>query len=353
MASQAREQFDTPDIIAGSIVCDGCLGHNGGRPDSCCSACQIRTCGVARGVVSFSHASDARPMLDGIRHSLAVGLHGEFMMECQVRGITVQYEIRGQGHPLISLHGFWPDHRLMTGCMEPIFEHGSAWQRIYLDLPGMGKTPSKEWIANSDHMLDVVSDFIDQVIPGQRFALAGQSYGGYLARGIIYRQPALVDGLLLICPLIIPHRTQRSVPPHVALVKDPALMSSLEPSEREEFEASAVVQSHRIWERTRVEVIAGVSIADEDFLSKLQAHGYSFSFDVDTASPPFDKPTLILTGRQDASVGYRDAWEILDNYPRGTFAVLDRAGHNLQIEQETLFNALVNEWLDRVEENLN
>ena len=43
---------------------------------------------------------------------------------------------------------------------------------------------------------------------------------------------------------------------------------------------------------------------------------------------------------------------VLGNYPRGTFAVLDRAGHNLQIEQETGFNALVNEWLDRVEEKL-
>jgi pimeloyl-ACP methyl ester carboxylesterase len=60
---------------------------------------------------------------------------------------------------------------------------------------------------------------------------------------------------------------------------------------------------------------------------------------------------LILVGRQDAMVGYRDAWDILKNYPRGTFVMLDRAGHNRQIEQETLFNALVNEWLDRVEES--
>ena len=57
-------------------------------------------------------------------------------------------------------------------------------------------------------------------------------------------------------------------------------------------------------------------------------------------------------GRQDATVGYRDAWELIENYPRGTFAILDRAGHNLQIEQEGLFNALVNEWLDRVEETM-
>lgn len=273
-------------------------------------------------------------------------------MECQLKNISVHYEMYGEGHALLSLHGFSPDHRLMRGCLEPIFDHRSRWQRIYPDLPGMGKTPGKEWIANSDQMLDIVLDFIDQVIPGQHFALAGESYGGYLARGIIYRRPALVDGLLFICPLIVPEHAKRSVPPHVVLVKDPALLSSLEPSEREEFESFAVVQSQSIWERTRDEVIAGVSIADEDFLTRLQTHGYPFSFDVDAASAPFEKPTLILVGRQDGIVGYRDAWEILENYPRGTFAVLDRAGHNLQIEQETLFNALVNEWLDRVEENL-
>jgi hypothetical protein len=40
----------------------------------------------------------------------------------------------------------------------------------------------------------------------------------------------------------------------------------------------------------------------------------------------------------------------LENYPRGTFVVLDRAGHGLGVEQEDLFRALVGEWLDRVEE---
>lgn len=61
----------------------------------------------------------------------------------------------------------------------------------------------------------------------------------------------------------------------------------------------------------------------------------------------------MLVGRQDHGVGCRDAWRILENYPRATFAVLDRAGHALQIEQPRLFDALVEEWLDRVEETLN
>jgi pimeloyl-ACP methyl ester carboxylesterase len=76
----------------------------------------------------------------------------------------------------------------------------------------------------------------------------------------------------------------------------------------------------------------------------------AFSFDVDALDEPFAKPVLVLAGRQDHISGYRDSWDVLEIYPRATFAVLDRAGHRLQMEQEELFNALVNEWLDRVEE---
>jgi pimeloyl-ACP methyl ester carboxylesterase len=86
------------------------------------------------------------------------------------------------------------------------------------------------------------------------------------------------------------------------------------------------------------------------FLKRFENGGYSFSFDVDQLPHPFDQPSLILAGRQDASVGYRDSLKIAANYSRGTVAVLDRAGHGLEVEQETVFSCLVNEWLDRAED---
>lgn len=217
----------------------------------------------------------------------------------------------------------------------------------------MGKTPAEEWISNSDQILNIVLDFIETVIPNQDFVLAGTSYGGYLARGIIHQMGQLVDGLLLICSAIVPDTEKRALPQHVTLVRDDSLPSNLYPEEMKLFESFAVVQTPKIWKRTRKEILSGIKIADTEFLSKLQAYGYSFTFDADALSTVFEKPTLILVGRQDSMVGYRDAWTILENYPRATFAVLDRAGHNLQIEQASLFNALVEEWLDRVEESLN
>jgi pimeloyl-ACP methyl ester carboxylesterase len=273
-------------------------------------------------------------------------------MECQLEGISVHYTVYGDGRPLVSLHGFGPDQRSMIGCMEPIFQQRKGWKRLYPDLPGMGRTPGKDWITNSDRVLDVVLSYIDAVIPAQHFVLAGDSYGGYLARGIVHRAPERVDGLLLICPMIVADSTERALPPHVTLVRDSAYVSSTKPEDRKGFESFAVVATQRTWQRTQEEVEVGFEAADEAFLSRLQSQGYAFSFDVDTGAVPFDRPTLILVGRQDGIVGYRDAWEILENYPRATFAVLDRAGHNLQIEQEELFNTFVGEWLDRVEEHM-
>ena len=62
----------------------------------------------------------------------------------------------------------------------------------------------------------------------------------------------------------------------------------------------------------------------------------------------YDKPALILTGRQDNATGYEDVYPLLPHYPYASFVVLDTAGHNLQIDQPVLFDALMGEWLDRV-----
>ncbi len=40
--------------------------------------------------------------------------------------------------PIVLIHGFTLDHRLMSGCMEPIFQNRTGWRRIYLDLPFAG-----------------------------------------------------------------------------------------------------------------------------------------------------------------------------------------------------------------------
>ncbi len=271
-------------------------------------------------------------------------------MECVVRNLPVFYESVGSGTPVLILHGYHVDHRLMSGSMEPAFEHLVGFRRIYVDLPGMGRTKSAEWIVNADAMLELLLAFIDRVIPGERFLLAGESYGGYLARGIIHRLGGRVSGLLLLCPAVIPEYDKRSLPEHTVMKRDDALLATLSPEEQKSFAEINVVQTADVWESFRDQILSGIQLADMPFLKWYRENGYAFTFDVDALEAPFPGPSLFLFGRQDSVVGYRDAWPLLESYPRASFVVLDRAGHNLQIEQPELFRALLTEWLNRAAE---
>jgi hypothetical protein len=65
---------------------------------------------------------------------------------------------------------------------------------------------------------------------------------------------------------------------------------------------------------------------------------------VDALLAPVNAPALIIAGRRDTSVGYRDAWLIIENYPRATFPVLDRTDHGWPIDRTELFQSLVSKF---------
>ena len=270
-------------------------------------------------------------------------------MECRLENVTIYYEQFGEGKPLLLLHGWPTDHRHKVKDFEPLFEQRDGWSRIYPDMPGMGKTPGPNWITNQDQMLDVLLEFIDSVIPEEHFCVAGTSYGGYLAQGLIYRRLQMIDGALFLSPVMGVNREEATLPKHVTLVEDEALLSEMETEEADFFRGFAVVQSRELLDSIRRDVVPAIEIADHEFLGKV-AEQYLFSFDVNILPHPFEKPALFLLGRQDSAVGYTDAWNVIENYPRASYVVLDRAGHGLGVEQKGLFRALTEEWLDRVEE---
>jgi hypothetical protein len=86
VAAQWRQEYNAPDITVESVICDGCLGDSG-RKCSHCAECDVRACGVVRGVANCAHCDDygcekierffglvpgARAVLDEIR--LGLGL---------------------------------------------------------------------------------------------------------------------------------------------------------------------------------------------------------------------------------------------------------------------------------------
>jgi len=267
----------------------------------------------------------------------------------EVGDSVIDYEIIGKGMPILMLHGWSVDRELMKGCMEPVFEmFPEKFRRIYLDLPGMGKSKAGDSIRNADQMLASILEFVDRVLPGEQILLAGESFGCFLARGFLHERPETVDGLLLICPCVIPGAVPQDVPPLRVLRSDDTFFEGMPEEKKQGFLSFHSVQTREVYARYKAEIEPAFAKFDRDFLEK-RLDG-AFSFPLENIPVPFDKPTLILAGRQDHVVGYKNPFRLTEDYTRATFAALDMAGHNLQIEQKVIFDALVGDWLKRVSE---
>jgi pimeloyl-ACP methyl ester carboxylesterase len=106
------------------------------------------------------------------------------------------------------------------------------------------------------------------------------------------------------------------------------------------------IQTKSVWARFEREINPSLVLSDPDLMDRIR--DTEFSFAVDTLDSPFDNPALILLGRYDVAVGYKDAWTVYDNFSDATLVVLGRSGHSLSIEQPDLFDTHVRVWLNQI-----
>jgi pimeloyl-ACP methyl ester carboxylesterase len=256
-------------------------------------------------------------------------------VEYVIGDVPVYYVEHGEGSPLLALHGAGVDHREVMACLDPVLDALTGYRRIYPDLPGMGRTPAPESISGADDVLDLLLAFIDRVIGDQPLLVAGHSAGGYYAQAIAGARPERVVGLALLCPLLA---GIHDVPEHEVVVGSGDIGDV-------GFRDYFTIQTPETLDRYEQYVEPAALLADQFALERI---GERWELTPPQEQGPSRCSTLLVTGRQDSTVGYSRAWELLEHYPRATFAVLDAAGHALPHEQPELLRALVTEWLDRV-----
>ncbi len=232
--------------------------------------------------------------------------------ECQLDDITIHYQEIGEGRPLVVLHGSRPFYREHWWLEEHIFEQNSRWKRIYPDLPGWGKMPFPESISSQNDILDVILCFLDKVAEGQNVSLVGHTEGTYLAQGVAYIKPTILDGLFLFSPVEI------DVQSH-------------------EFKLGQEL-AHKYREMGSVFEIP----------CRLGTN-QALSFDVRELPVPFDRPALVVERSREPCMPYRHVRGILRNYPSAKHVVLGKPKpYELSRWRQQLDDA-TNEWLERVE----
>lgn len=257
----------------------------------------------------------------------------------------------GEGFPVLIIHGWQLDGTAEAADFEPIFSKTEGLLRIYVDLPGMGITPANN-VKDLDDIYSRLGQFVDSRLGSARFLIVGSSCGGYLARAVAQKYAERVDGLLLRVPLIEPNDSLRDLDAFHPLVENEELMSSI-PAEDKALLGNILIQTPAYVKALKAKYDEvyhpAEKIADDKVLDPIRAdpQRYQLSFPLDAK---FFAPTLIVCGRHDETVGYRDSLRLLELYPRSTYVVLDCGTHGLPIQEAGVFEALVRDWIVRVDQ---
>lgn len=225
------------------------------------------------------------------------------------------------GLPVVFVHGMGVDHRSLM-MLDKAFDGNDSIRRIYLDLPGFGRTP-----ALPEHAcgLPEMADWLQTAIDG----LVGK---------------AAPFAMALIAPVVDPQHAGRHVAEHVVAQPNPKLTHSLPQEQVFDFITMGVNQSFDAWRRYQRFILPGVALCDRAACERLDQR-YWLADNPEEMLGTYAGPVLIVTGKQDQIVGYEDQQALLPHYPNATFVTLDNAGHNAHIDQPEAVITLVREWV--------
>ncbi|NJL82903.1 MAG: alpha/beta hydrolase [Chloroflexaceae bacterium] len=114
--------------------------------------------------------------------------------------MNLHVEIRGQGYPLLCLHGHPGSGRSLSVFSDPLCQR---FQTIAPDLRGYGKSRTTQPFVMADHLQDLQA-LLDR-LNCDRCLLLGWSLGGILALELALQTPQRFSGLILIATAARPY----------------------------------------------------------------------------------------------------------------------------------------------------
>ncbi|USS93464.1 alpha/beta hydrolase [Fructilactobacillus ixorae] len=238
----------------------------------------------------------------------------------------------GTGMPIIFLHGYELDHTSLMQLTEPVFKKLLlGYQRIYIDLPGMGCSRELEFIDATTTLQELVQTL--RWLKLSRFLVVGQSYGGYLATGLKKDFPHAMKAQLLVVPMVVPKLAERTLDnlDHPYVGPNPAQFT-------DDFKAVNVILNHLKFALYQLFIEKPLTYNQSVNLTKIMNSDlYALPNWLNAIEPV---ATTVLVGRYDNIVGHRDPVKLLTpKYPELEIKQYGNSGHNLMIDETDRFTA--------------
>jgi 3-oxoadipate enol-lactonase len=257
-----------------------------------------------------------------------------------VNGTRLYYEISGEGHPLVLIHGGAVDSRAFDDQFAVFAQHLKV---VRYDVRGAGKSGDRDKpFSNSEDLYSLLKFLnIDSAY------LLGISRGGGFAFDVTLEYPQMVDALILVSANMGVH-----VPAYTEMFE-----RSTEAGKKSGAAAAAAVWGYdphqgpqRESARARV-----LEIITDNMPRFRYFDGYEPVEQLSSSEIPryqrlaeIHVPTLVLSGAHDNIVARNNSKNWASGIANARLVVFPNAGHLINIDQVDEFNQTVLEFLDEL-----
>jgi len=271
-------------------------------------------------------------------------------MKKKIFDIELNYSIYGTGQPILFIHGNGLNKESMEKIYEPFFSKNAVYQRIYIDLPGMGESGSSKKIIDSDTMLEYIMKFIEELSLKHKLTLFGHSYGGYLCLGILHKMQENIKAAYLTCPVVYAEYHKRRVEYSKSIVEGKIIVKDNNSYYSDYLEMNTRINK-KSWDLYNKTIIPGLEKANFEFIENIQRldqRYYKFTFE-DSLSIHCQTIITVLLGKYDHIVGYKDQLDFFQMFPNASLCVFSDGGHNLFIDNFEFNDLFVGNFIKRLE----
>jgi pimeloyl-ACP methyl ester carboxylesterase len=261
-------------------------------------------------------------------------------MKARIDGVEIEYDVRGEGAPLLLLHAF----PLGLFMWEAQVEALSATHRVVrFDARGFGESAAGSGPLTMERIADDGAFLLDH-LGIERAMVGGCSMGGYAAFAFVRRHPQRLAGLIL--------QDTRAGADSAEARAGRATLAAKVLAEGASAAAEAFLPK-LLGETTRRERLALVESVRERILGTPPQgianalHGLAARADSRETLPTIAVPTLVLVGAEDVLTPPPEAATMAAAIPRARLDVIPAAGHLANLENPAAVNAALRAFLAR------
>jgi 3-oxoadipate enol-lactonase len=256
--------------------------------------------------------------------------------------VELQVLERGQGLPVLLLHGFPLDHSMWDNQIESL---SKTYRVIAPDLRGFGGSQVTHGVATMDQMADDVAALLDALEVNERVVLCGLSMGGYVAfefwRKYLKRLRALVlcdTRAAADAPEVAEGRhdlADKILAEGNAPLADGLIPKLFAPATLQLHSSMTAIQRERILTTSTTGAAAAL-------------RGMAVRNDMRRVLNYIELPTLVVVGEHDAISSVEEMRSIAGAMPHAQFAVIPHAGHMTPLENPEAFQAAIEPFLEQL-----